>query len=135
MTKARARRGSQVVEAGLVLPILFGLIFAVFDWSWLMFYDATMRQAALEGARMLAGVTQEEAMEGVAETAVRAYAARMHAHPDDVDVETSVEVHDYGRVVTLTVRYHFVPPIGLGMSERTLRIVASQPWYGWMYDE
>lgn len=44
-------RGSVVIEAGLTVVLLFGLIFLVMDLSMLIFVRSTLQMAALAGVR------------------------------------------------------------------------------------
>lgn len=135
MTALRRRRGSQVVEAGLVLPLLFGMFMGLLDWSWLMFQASTLRHAAMEAARAAGGVVDEVDLDDVARTAAVAMLRRMNTSPDGLVVETSVTEEDAGRTVTVTLVFPFDPPTGLGVSPRTLEMSAAGPWYGWIYDE
>ena len=48
---ASSRRGSQMVEAGLVLVLICGLMFLAIDTGWGLFVKATLQHAVAEGCR------------------------------------------------------------------------------------
>jgi Flp pilus assembly protein TadG len=47
----KGEQGSQIVEFGLVLAPMLGLIFLLVDFSWVLFARATIQFAAREGVR------------------------------------------------------------------------------------
>jgi Flp pilus assembly protein TadG len=46
------QRGSVMIETGLIVVLLFGLIFLVMDLSMLIFIKSTLQQAVREGVRV-----------------------------------------------------------------------------------
>jgi len=49
--KRRRQRGSQVLEAGLVTVLMFGILFLLIDLSMLVFVKSTLQEAVKDGVR------------------------------------------------------------------------------------
>lgn len=66
--KTRVRRGTVLVEAALVLPLLLLLLFGVIEYGWVMLQQHHITQAARHGARVgvVAGATTAEVQSAVA---------------------------------------------------------------------
>ena len=91
---ARDRRGGPAVEFALVMPVLLMLTFAIIDFSYVAFADATLEGAVREAARrgitgyVPSGETREDYVRGRIIDAMAAFALE-----GDVDIRTRV----YGR--------------------------------------
>jgi Flp pilus assembly protein TadG len=110
MKLARSRRddrGAAAVEFALVLPVLIMLIFGIIDFGRMLSAKITVTEAAREGARAAALVSQE------------AGEARVGAATSDLDgdavsqVVTGCDAGAPDAVATVTYRFEFVTPVGL----------------------
>lgn len=65
--KNRSRRGLSMVEAALVLPILFALLFGMLEYSWAFLKSQQIHNAARHGARtgIVYGATAAEVLAAV----------------------------------------------------------------------
>lgn len=76
LTRIRSGKAQSMVEFALVAPILFLMLFGIVDLGRVVYYTASLNQAANEGARV----------------AIRGEPPD-YATPSDVDVETAVKAH------------------------------------------
>lgn len=103
-SKWEARRGSSLVEAAFVIPIMLSLIFGAIEFGTLLHMRHTMLYAAREGARSLAvqGLTDSQAISDVY--------TLLPGDPDDFDFEVTAfsptpEAIDRDCVVEVSVPY------------------------------
>ena len=93
------RRGTEIIELALLLPILLLLSFGTVEFGYFFYLNHTAAGAAREGARarIPSGATDEEA-----EAAVDTIMATVGLQAGD-DYDTDISVDPDTRVVTVTV--------------------------------
>jgi hypothetical protein len=66
MLVRRDRRGAEVVEFSLILPVLCLLVFGAVDYGWLFFQQSLVTQAVMDGMRVGAMTlpTEDEQING-----------------------------------------------------------------------
>jgi Flp pilus assembly protein TadG len=105
----REENGQSLLETALVIPVIFTIVFWVFELSWLMFTFVVLANAANEGVRY--SIVHSGGDPGGTQTTVRAFAAT--ALHDISAISTSVTFPDGGATppsrVRVTVTYTYVP--------------------------
>jgi Flp pilus assembly protein TadG len=125
-------RGTSVVEFALVAPILFLLIFGIFDFGRVLNYYNQETQLAGLGARA-AAVSRDPADTGAASgQSIQSELASTYAKGELKDNTTfcinPATAPQVGQPVTVTASYHFhfLPLIGAAVGTPTITITASQ---------
>jgi Flp pilus assembly protein TadG len=125
-------RGTAVVEFALVAPILFLLIFGIFDFGRALNYYNQETQLAGLGARA-AAVNRDPADTGAAtgqiiQTELAGTYAKGELQNKTTFCITPATAPKVGQPVTVTASYqfHFLPLIGVAVGSPTITITASQ---------
>jgi Flp pilus assembly protein TadG len=126
----RSRRGVTAIEAALILPVLFLMLFGVFDWSWYLFHWLTVNRASHACVRIAAGLATAEDPLGAATTAARDW---LDAYVLDGSA-AQVDVSLAGDVLTCQVTVPFEPLVGLVPAPEQLVAAAETSWYGHVFD-
>jgi Flp pilus assembly protein TadG len=72
--RANRRRGSEALEAALLLPLMLGIVFGIIQFGWYFHVQHTIQGAAREGARVAARATfQGDNWRSQAEVRLRQY--------------------------------------------------------------
>ena len=105
----REQNGQSLLETALMIPLIFTVVFWVFELSWFMFTYATLANAANEGVRY--SIVHSGGDPAGTQTTVQAFAATsLH---DISAMSTSVTFPDGNAVppsrVRVTVTYTYVP--------------------------
>jgi Flp pilus assembly protein TadG len=105
----REENGQSLLETALMMPVIFTVVFWVFELSWLMFTYAVLANAANEGVRY--SIVHSGGDPAGAQTIVEAFAATsLH---DISAMSTSVTFPDGNASppsrVRVTVTYTYVP--------------------------
>ena len=105
----RAENGQSLLETALMIPLIFIVVFWVFELSWLMFTYVVLANAANEGVRY--SIVHSGGDPAGTQTTVQAFAATsLH---DISAMSTSVTFPDGNAVppsrVRVTVTYTYVP--------------------------
>jgi len=127
----RDQRGTAVVEFALVAPILFLIIFGIFDFGRVLNYYNQQTQLVGLGARA-AAVDRNPDGSAVSGTSIQTQLAETYAK-GELNKKTSVCITlpngiGVGRPVTVAASYqfHFLPLIGIAVGSPTVTISASQ---------
>jgi Flp pilus assembly protein TadG len=133
-TLGKDQRGTAVVEFALVAPILFLLIFGIFDFGRALNYYNQETQLVGLGARA-AAVSRDPADTGAAAGQnIQTELANTYAK-GELQGKTRVCINPatgtpsaIGQPVTVTASYdfHFLPLIGVAVGSPTITITASQ---------
>src|SRR5262245_19441536 len=105
----REENGGSLLETALVIPMIFTVVFWVFELSWLMFTYAVLANAANEGVRY--SIVHSGGDPGGVQTTVQTFAATsLH---NMTGLSTSVTFPDGNATapnrVRVTVTYTYVP--------------------------
>ncbi len=105
----REENGQSLLETALMIPVIFTVVFWVFELSWLLFTYAVLANAANEGVRY--SIVHSGGDPGGAQTTVATFAATsLH---DVSAISTSVTFPDGSAVppsrVRVAVTYTYVP--------------------------
>ena len=105
----REEKGQSLLETALMIPVIFTVVFWVFELSWLMFTFVTLANAANEGVRY--SIVHSGGDPAGTQTTVQAFAAT--AGHDISAMSTSVTFPDGNATppnrVRVTVTYTYVP--------------------------
>ena len=105
----RAENGQSLLETALMIPLIFTVVFWVFELSWLMFTYVVLANAANEGVRY--SIVRSGGDPAGTQTTVQAFAAT--ALHDISAMSTSVTFPDGNASppnrVRVTVTYTYVP--------------------------
>lgn len=126
----RRRRGVTAIEAAIILPVLFVMLFGVFDWSWYLFHWLTVHRASHACVRIAAGLATAEDPVGAAATAARDW---LDAYVLDGSA-AQVDVSLTGEVLSCQVTVPFEPLVGLVPAPELLVAGAETSWYGHIFD-
>jgi Flp pilus assembly protein TadG len=129
-TARRSRRGVSAIEAAIILPVLFVMLFGVFDWSWYLFHWLTVHRASHACVRIAAGVATADDPVGTATKAARDW---LDAYVLDGSA-AQVDVSLAGEVLSCQVTVPFEPPVGLVPTPKQLSAGAETSWYGHVFD-
>src|SRR3954447_4980856 len=97
--KPRSRKGSAIVEAALVLPIVLLFLFGVMDYCRLIFVIQVCENAAREGARYAVARTGD----GTTVADIQAYVRTMMARQDAALSGLTIDVLDVDPTTGTTV--------------------------------
>ena len=116
--------GGSLLETALVIPMIFTVVFWVFELSWLMFTYAVLANAANEGVRY--SIVHSGGDPGGVQTTVQTFAATSLHNMSGLS--TSVTFPDGNASapnrVRVTVTYTYVPALSAFISTPTLRAYA-----------
>jgi Flp pilus assembly protein TadG len=97
-------RGAAAVEFALVLPVLLLVIFGIIDFGRLLYAKITLAEAAREGARAAALVSEDAGQQQVAASVTGLDTA---AGPVTAEVTACPVPREAGAQATVTVHYTF----------------------------
>jgi Flp pilus assembly protein TadG len=120
----REQDGGSLLETALVIPLIFAVVFWVFELSWLLFTYAVLANAANEGVRY--SVVHSGGDPSGVQTTVHNFAATsLH---DISGISTSVTFPDGNSSppsrVRVTVTYTYVPYLSHFINTPTVRTYA-----------
>ena len=121
----REQDGQSLLETALMIPLIFTVVFWVFELGWLLFTYAVLTNAANEGVRY--SIVHSGGDPGGAQTTVRAFAATsLH---DISAISTSVTFPDGGSAappsrVRVAVTYTYVPYLSSFITTPTVHTYA-----------
>ena len=129
--RSSARNGAYALEFALALPVLLALITGAMDWSWYIYQTSTVSEAAWQGARIGAGITDEEEAETTAAVAVQQALASMNLSQEQ-QPEISAQMVQEGshQVLEVTVSIPYAGTFGIVPMPGTMEGNASAVWYG-----
>ena len=101
----RRRRGSEVLEAALVFPILLALAFGTVEFGYYFYVEHNLESAAREGARAAvpAGLDATQRLDAIEEAVDRVMAASGYKTSD----YDPPEVNDDGTYIEVKVKMHW----------------------------
>jgi Flp pilus assembly protein TadG len=120
----RDENGQSLLETALMIPVIFTVVFWVFELSWLMFTFVVMANAANEGVRY--SIVHSGGDAAGTQATVQAFAATsLH---DVSAMSTSVTFPDGSATppsrVRVTVTYTYVPYLGAFINTPTVHAYA-----------
>ena len=119
-SRCRDENGQSLLETALMIPVIFTVVFWVFELSWLMFTFVVLANAANEGVRY--SIVHSGGDPAGVQTIVEAFAAT--ALHDVSAMSTSVTFPDGNATppgrVRVTVTYTYVPYLNTLISTPTV---------------
>ena len=111
---ARARRGSESIEAAIAVPLLLLVIFAACEYGWLVLKTTQINSAARLGAR-------EASLEGASAATVQAKVQAALADQGIVGAQVQLlpgapEDLDAGTAITVSIEARYAPNQLLGLA-------------------
>ncbi len=111
---ARARRGSESIEAAIAVPLLLFVIFAAFEYGWLVLKSTQINSAARLGAR-------EASLEGATAATVQAKVQAALAAQGIVGAQVQFlpgapEDLESGDAITVSIAARYAPNQLLGLA-------------------
>ena len=123
-SRCREEDGQSLLETALMIPVIFTVVFWVFELSWLMFTFVVLANAANEGVRY--SIVHSGGDPAGVQTIVEAFAAT--ALHDISAMSTSVTFPDGNATppgrVRVTVTYTFVPYLSAFINTPTVHAYA-----------
>ena len=120
----REEKGQSLLETALMIPVIFTVVFWVFELSWLMFTFVVLANAANEGVRY--SIVHSGGDAAGVQTTVEAFAAT--ALHDISAMSTSVTFPDGNATppsrVRVTVTYTYVPYLSAFINTPTVHAYA-----------
>ena len=120
----REQSGQSLLETSMMIPVIFIVVFWVFELGWLLFTYAVLANAANEGVRY--SIVHSGGDPGGAQTTVQAFAATsLH---DTSAISTSVTFPDGSAAppsrVRVAVTYTYVPYLSKFINTPTMHAYA-----------
>ncbi len=129
--RTRARRGAYALEFALALPVLLALITGAMDWGWYIYQTSTVSEAAWQGARIGAGITDGDEAKAAAAAAVQQALDQMNlTNQQQPEISTEMVQEGSHQVLQVTVSIPYAGTFGFLPMPATLEGNASAVWYG-----
>jgi len=122
--RSRGESGQSLLETAMMITIIFGVVFWMFELGWLMYTYSVLANAANEGVRY--AIVHSGGDAGGTQTTVHSFAtASLH---DVSGITTSVTFPDGSAAppnrVRVTVRYVYIPYLPSFISAPTMHTYA-----------
>lgn len=113
----RARRGSNLIEFALILPIFVFLMVAIMDFSWFFYIRSTVVNAVRDGCRAGAVISPTENPTAVAEAEMRDFLANWGSDCNNAGTNCVFNISSSGSSpeerLNCSIEIGFTPLVGI----------------------